>query len=98
MQDRPVIVRDGSGSSNMAMFSIVAIVAIAVLVGLFYWQPWNTQPHNSTTTVISQPNNPPAAQAPAAQAGGAQAGGANSGSNANSGASNGQSSSGGSNP
>jgi hypothetical protein len=84
MADRPVIVRETDGSgSNVAMFSIVAIVAIAVLAGLLYWQPWNMQPHNSTTTVITQPANPPA-QAPAAQAPAAQSGGANSGSNANS--------------
>lgn len=94
MADRPVIVQDANSSGNVAMFSIVAIVAIAVLVGLFYWQPWNSSAQRNSTTIITQPNNP------AGQAGGANSGsssgGANSGANSDSssGGSQGSSSSG----
>ena len=51
MQDRPVIVKEGGGSS-VAMFAILAILVI-VGVALFVWQPWNA--NGSTTKVIVQP-------------------------------------------
>lgn len=60
MQERNVVVRDGSGS--VATMSLVAVIIIAALVALFVWQPWNstsTQRTDSTTiqqgTTGSQP-------------------------------------------
>lgn len=53
MEERPVVVRDGSG--NTAIFAIVAVVVIVAAI-LFFWQPWNTNSGTHNTTII-QPGN-----------------------------------------
>lgn len=53
----PVVVRDGSG--NTTAIVIFGIIVIAAIIGLFVWQPWNTNTHTTTnSTTITQPAAP----------------------------------------
>ena len=36
----PVIVHEGGGG-NAAAFGIVAVLVVAILIGLFVWHPWS---------------------------------------------------------
>jgi hypothetical protein len=46
--------RDNGGA--MATFSLVAVLVIVALIGLFVWQPWNQTSTTHTTTNSSTPN------------------------------------------
>ncbi len=48
MEERNVIVRDNGGST--AAFSLIAVVVVVGLIGLFIWQPWNTAPETQPVT------------------------------------------------
>jgi hypothetical protein len=51
MEERNVIVRE-SGRA-VATGSLVAVIAIAVLIALFVWQPWNTTSHGGGSASIN---------------------------------------------
>jgi len=57
MDDRPVVVRDGNGSS-VATIGIIAVIVIAAIIAFFVWRgSANNNPNPSNQTTI---NNPPA--------------------------------------
>jgi hypothetical protein len=66
------------------MLTIVAVVAIAAMVALFYFQPWNANGSPNHTTIINQQ---PANQQPAAAGAGNAGAAAGSGSTGTSGSS-----------
>lgn len=53
----PVIVREDSGS-GAASFGIIAVLVVAVFIGLFVWHPWSvTTTHQTTVTQPGAPGN-----------------------------------------
>ena len=52
----PVIVSE-RGGGGMAAFGVVAVLAIAILIGLFVWHPWSVTTTRATTTT-QQPGAP----------------------------------------
>lgn len=60
MEERNVTVdRDNGGS--LAAFSLVAVLVVVALIGLFVWQPWSgsttTQQHSVNQTVTQPGTN-----------------------------------------
>jgi len=50
--DRTIIV-DESGSSSIRSFGFIAVAAVAALIALFVWPPWNfTTSTNGTTATV----------------------------------------------
>jgi hypothetical protein len=71
MERRNTIIERDNGQS-MATFSLIAVIVVVALIGLFVWQPWNVSTRSNSTTTVS---------APAPAAGGAANGGSASTSN-----------------
>ncbi|HTW84643.1 MAG TPA: hypothetical protein VMD91_11285 [Candidatus Sulfotelmatobacter sp.] len=55
MERRNVITDSTDNGSSLAMFSLIAVVVVAALIGLFVWQPWTTRTSSSTTTTVTTP-------------------------------------------
>ena len=56
MDDRPVVVRDGSGSSSVATIGIIAVIVIAAIIAFFVWRGSATNnPNPSNQTTINNP-------------------------------------------
>jgi predicted negative regulator of RcsB-dependent stress response len=52
MNDRNVIV-DRENGNALAAYSLIAVVVVAALIGLFIWQPWNGAPAARTAAAAS---------------------------------------------
>jgi hypothetical protein len=59
MEERNISVDRDTGGS-LATFSLVAVIVVVALIGLFVWQPWNatsTRSDGTTTTTTSSGTN-----------------------------------------
>ncbi|MGD1066341.1 MAG: hypothetical protein ABR975_05950 [Vulcanimicrobiaceae bacterium] len=54
MERRNTLVERDNGQA-MATFSLIAVIVVVALIGLFVWQPWNMSTRTSSTTTVTAP-------------------------------------------